>query len=28
VAIPSVTVDYTGMTRKNPPTIGAYEPLP
>jgi Putative Ig domain len=26
VAVPSITVDYTGVTRKNPPTIGAYEP--
>ncbi len=25
VAIPSVTTDYTGATRSNPPTIGAYE---
>jgi hypothetical protein len=28
VAVPSLAVDYTGVTRKNPPTIGAYEPLP
>ncbi len=26
VAIPSVTVDYNGVTRPNPPTIGALEP--
>ena len=28
VAIPGITVDYTGQTRPNPPSMGAYEPLP
>jgi hypothetical protein len=25
IAIPSITLDYTGYTRPNPPSIGAYE---
>ena len=25
VAIPSISLDYTGLTRPNPPRIGAYE---
>jgi hypothetical protein len=25
VALPSLTLDYNGVTRKNPPSIGAYE---
>jgi len=25
VAIPSISLDYTGLTRPNPPSIGAYE---
>ena len=26
VAVPSLTLDYNGVTRPNPPTIGPYEP--
>ncbi len=28
VAIPGISVDYTGKTRPSSPSIGAYEPLP
>jgi hypothetical protein len=28
VAEPAIPLDYTGQTRPNPPSIGAYEPLP
>jgi hypothetical protein len=28
VAIPGITVDYAGQNRPNPPSMGAYEPLP
>jgi hypothetical protein len=25
IAVPAITLDYTGNTRPNPPSIGAYE---